>query len=59
MTISPLGDAKIEAQGFVGSACSLATMPIERALSNDTGQAVAKPEMYSENTDQSKLTQGW
>lgn len=48
--ISKKGEVKIEAEGFTGSACELATAPFERALGVVTDKE-EKPERYqSENT---------
>jgi hypothetical protein len=59
VTISPTGVAKIDAQGFTGSACASATKPIEDALSGKGGATVTKPEFYEINTNAEEVKQGW
>jgi hypothetical protein len=44
--ISPQGDVKIEAHGFVGGECRLATQKLRSALGQDSGEQF-KPE-YSQ-----------
>lgn len=59
VTIDKKGVPSIEAHGFQGGACKLATKPIEDALSNGkTDVVVEKPEMHlaTEQTNQIGLT---
>ena len=48
--ISPSGDTKIEAHGFVGGECRLATQKLRSALGQDSGEQF-KPE-FSQVTSQ-------
>lgn len=43
ITISPAGEVKVEAEGFVGPECERATRPIERALGPLDGPRHKKP----------------
>ena len=45
VTISPEGEAKIEASGFVGATCTAATKPLEEALGVSAGRQL-KPEYH-------------
>lgn len=48
VSISPLGEAKIEAQNFAGGVCTDATKAIETALSGGGGvDRVLKPEWFN------------
>lgn len=48
LTISPDGtEAKIDAVGFVGSSCTAATAPLERALGVVAGRQL-KPEYHQQ-----------
>jgi len=40
MTVSPTGQIRMEAHGFVGSSCRDATQALERALGQVTGEAL-------------------
>lgn len=53
ITISPMGDPKIEAIGFNGEGCEQATSGIERALSGGKGvERVLKPEWFEQGTNE-------
>lgn len=52
--ISPQGDAKIEANGFVGGECRLATQKLRNALGGDANEQF-KPE-YAQTANSSALT---
>lgn len=45
ITIDPLGNPKIEASGFTGGACKLATKPLEDIFAGGASNTVNKPEM--------------
>lgn len=49
ITIAPDGDTTIDAQGFAGSSCSLATREMELALAGDAGNISdrKKPDFYA------------
>jgi len=47
MTISPTGQIRIEAHGFVGSSCRDATQALERASGHVTGESLST-EFYQE-----------
>jgi hypothetical protein len=53
--ISPQGDAKIEAHGFTGGECRLATQALRSALGQDSGEHL-KPE-YAQSAAPSALSQ--
>jgi hypothetical protein len=53
--ISPQGDAKIEAHGFTGGECRLATQGLRNALGQDSGEQL-KPE-YAQSVAPSALNQ--
>lgn len=59
VTISALGVAKIDAQGFSGMSCAAATRPIEDALSGKAGDKAMKPEAYEIDTNSNHETQGY
>lgn len=50
------GQAIIETTGFKGSACSLATRELEKALGVATSD-VKRPEFYQQNTQEQKAGQ--
>lgn len=56
ITITPEGDAEIKTTGFKGSACSLATREIERALGKVT-KDTKTPDFYQGNEQKVKATQ--
>jgi Protein of unknown function (DUF2997) len=45
--ISPAGNVKIEAQGFTGNGCAIATHDLEVHLNGGTKKRKEKPEFYS------------
>jgi len=47
ITVSPTGQIRIEAHGFVGSSCRDATQALERALGQVTGETLTT-EFYQE-----------
>lgn len=53
VTIDQMGNAKIDAQNFVGVSCDAATQPIEQALSGAAAVEVRdnKMEYYSQGTE--------
>lgn len=55
ITINAEGEAEIKTTGFKGSACSLATREIERALGKVT-KDTKTPEFYQGNEQQQKAT---
>lgn len=60
ITIDPMGNKKVEAEGFVGTSCEAATAHIEQALAGgkpNTGDREYKPE-YSQPAEQ-QVEQGW
>jgi hypothetical protein len=44
--ISPAGNIKIEAEGFIGAGCAKATEQIELVLGGGTAKKTPKPEYY-------------
>lgn len=53
ITIDPVGNKKVEAEGFVGTSCEAATAHIEQALAGgkpNMGDREYKPE-YSQSAD--------
>lgn len=54
VTISPLGLAKVDAQGFTGTSCADATKGIENALSGGevSSSRVLKTEWYEQEQEQ-------
>ena len=58
ITISPMGNPKVEALGFVGASCDAATKPIEDMLAGKGGgHREMKPEYYQ--TEDATQTQSW
>lgn len=59
ITIDPMGNPKVEAEGFVGTSCEAATAAIESALAGKATGAdrTYKPE-YSQSADV-EVQQGW
>ncbi len=59
ITILPDGTTQIDAQGFTGQQCSLATKEIELALAGNTGsvEKKPKPDFYNQinNTHAEKI----
>lgn len=49
ITIAPDGETTIDAQGFTGQSCSLATREMELALAGDAGNVSdrKKPDFYA------------
>lgn len=45
--ISPAGNVKIEAQGFTGGGCAVATHELEVLLNGGTKKRKEKPEFYA------------
>ena len=45
--ISPAGNVKIEAQGFAGNGCAVATHDLEVHLNGGTKKRKEKPEFYA------------
>lgn len=56
ITIKPTGEAHVEADGYQGPSCSLATKPFVDALGKRSGE-LPKPEMFLETTQQQQVTQ--
>ena len=52
ITISPQGDAKVEAHGFQGGECRLATARFRTALGQDSGEQL-KPEFSHQAAERS------
>lgn len=50
ITISPIGESKIEAIGFQGCGCTQATEPLEIVLGGGVKKKTPKPEMYAPST---------
>lgn len=46
ITVSPIGDTKIDAEGFVGESCESATKALEIALAGGNTKKDHKPEFY-------------
>lgn len=60
ITISPLGQPKIEAQGYSGGACAAATKPLEDALAgNGPVERVLKDEFHNVAETQEEQHQSW
>lgn len=58
ITIDPLGNPTVEAEGFNGMGCEAATKGIEDALAGKSGfDRVMKPEAFNEEHEQQTL--GW
>lgn len=58
--IDPLGNPKIEAEGFVGNACEQATAPIEKALAGGEGfTKELKPEWYQDQDQEEHEKVTW
>lgn len=53
ISISPIGQVKVEASGFIGGSCKDATANIIAALSDGKGNdnIEEKPELYQEETE--------
>lgn len=58
--IDPMGNPKIEAEGFLGEDCTAATSGLEAALSgtNATDRTL-KPEYYVEGEGDQEVHQSW
>lgn len=61
VTIDPMGNPKVEAEGFAGVGCADATAPIEQALAGGAGgvERVFKPEYHATDDQQEHVHQGW
>ena len=61
VSIDPMGNVKIEADGFAGGNCADATKPIEQALSGGSGmERTLKPEWnMTEGSEQEQEHQTW
>ena len=59
ITIDPMGNPKIEAQGFVGASCDAATKPIEDALSGGKGGDTSYKPEYHQADQSAEVQQGW
>lgn len=59
ITVDPLGNPTVEAEGFNGMGCEAATKAIEDALAGKGGgfERVMKPEAFNEEQEQQTL--GW
>jgi hypothetical protein len=55
--ISPLGDVKVEAEGFVGEGCVAATQAIEQSLGGNVKNRQFKPEYDQQPADGQGQTQ--
>lgn len=58
ISISPMGDPKVEAEGFVGASCEAATKPIEDALSGGKGGNTSYKPEYHQSAEQG-VQQTW
>lgn len=60
VTISPMGDSNVEAIGFQGADCEVATRDIEKALAGGGGKGKKlKPEYYQEGEEGQQVKQSW
>lgn len=59
ITISPMGDPKIEAIGFVGTSCDAAAKPYEDALSGGKGGDRTNSPEYNQPNVSEEVTQTW
>jgi hypothetical protein len=56
ITIKPTGETHVEAVGYQGASCSLATAPYIHALGVANGQ-LPKPEMFQEQAQHQEVQQ--
>ena len=56
ITIKPTGEAHVEADGYQGPSCSLATKPFIDAIGKRKGE-LPKAEMFTEATQHEQVTQ--
>ena len=59
ITISPLGDVSVEAEGFTGTACEEPVKAIANAVSGGGATVAHKPEYYQEGGEKNEIEQGW
>ncbi len=60
VTIDPLGNPKIEANGFQGQGCAEATAGLEKALAGGPGGVTREyKEEWSQTPQQNTVKQGW
>lgn len=60
ITISGIGKTSIDAQGYVGNACDVATKPFEDAIAGSDGIRVNKQEYQQTEIDvEQEVTQNW
>lgn len=60
VTITQMGDSTVEAVGFGGSDCEVATRDIEKALAGGGAKnKKLKPEYYTEGGEDQQIKQSW
>lgn len=60
VTITPLGEVKVEAFGFQGQGCEAATKAIEQNLAGEGGvERTHKPEWNSSSAQQNQSVRNW